>query len=121
MSTATATANPTISKTGSAIISGGMNCTWKTANGTSSTLTITNQSTANTLNFAITGAPASGILVQCNGVVYPVLNGFFQLPPNSPSASLQAQGDMLGTIVTITNNTNTQNNANASIVANTAS
>ncbi|MDY8137736.1 hypothetical protein [Aquimarina sp. 2201CG5-10] len=119
MSNATSTQNPVINQQGSAAIDSGQFATWNTANGSTSTLTISNSSRANTLSLGITGAPTTGIIVQVNGVSQPTLNNFYQIPPNTPSYTIQAQGDFAGTIVTITNNTNAQNDATAQIQAQT--
>lgn len=119
MSNATSTTvqNPVINESGSASINSGQNATWNTANGSASSLTITNTSRANTLTLGITGAPTEGIIVQVNGVVQPTLNNFYTIPPNSPSYNILAQGDFKGAIITIMNNTNAQNDATAQIQA----
>ena len=111
--------NPTIDKQGNVTILSPNYCTWKTANGSGSTLTIVNTSSANTLTIAIQGAPM-GLLVSLNGVAQTSLNGFFTLPPNTPTFSLQAVGDFLGQTVTITNSTNQSKNAGANIVCQTS-
>jgi hypothetical protein len=117
----TASQNPTINKSGTATFQAPYYCKWTTANGTSSTLTITNQSNANTMSLSISGAPNSGILVSVNGVAQDSLNGFYEIPPNQPTYRIQANGDFLGTLVTITNNTNTAKNASALVQVVTAS
>jgi hypothetical protein len=116
----TASQNPSINKSGTATFSAPNYCKWTTANGASSTLTITNQSTANTMSLSISGAP-DGILVSVNGVTQPSLNGFYEIPPNTPTYRIQANGNFLGTLVTITNNTNTAKNASALVQVVTAS
>lgn len=118
MSTSTTTQNPTIDEQGSASILSGQFCTWNTASGSTSTLTISNASRANTLTFTIAGAPSS---VQCylNNQVQTSANGLFNIPPNSPSFNLVVTGDFLGAQVTISNITNAQNDAEAAIQAQT--
>lgn len=112
--------NPEINQSGSASINSGQYCTWKTANGTSSTLNITNASLANNLTVAITGAPASGLTVQVNGAMVSSVDGIWTLPPNNPSMAIIATGNFLGTTVTITNITNVQNDAQAAIQCQTS-
>lgn len=110
-----ASQNPVINQSGTASILSGQYCTWSTANGQNSTLTIANSSRAHNLTIAITGAPGSGIMVQVNGQVQQVLNNIFTLPPNSSSFIIIATGNFGGTKVTITNITNAQNDAQAII------
>jgi hypothetical protein len=112
--------NPEINQSGSASIKSGQYCTWKTANGTSSTLNITNASLANNLTVAITGAPATGLIVQVNGNMQTSVDNIWTLPPNNPSMSIIATGNFLGTTVTITNITNAQNDAEAAIQCQTS-
>jgi hypothetical protein len=116
----TASQNPSINKAGTATFQSPNYCKWTTANGTVSTLTVTNQSNANTLSLSISGAP-SGITVAVNGVSKDSLNGFYEIPPNTPTYRIQAVGDFLGQLVTITNNTNTAKNASVLVQAVTAS
>ncbi|XRE42335.1 hypothetical protein ACIVBQ_000539 [Tenacibaculum discolor] len=115
----TATQNPVINQQGSASIDSGQYATWNTANGSTSTLTVSNPSRANTLSLGITGAPDNGIIVQVNGESKSTLNNFYEIPPNTPSYVIKAQGNFGGKIVTITNNTNAQNDATAEIQAQT--
>lgn len=111
--------NPTINKSGEASINSGQFCIWETASGSVSSLTINNSSRANTLSIGITGAPTDGIIVSVNGESQSSLNGFFELPPNTPTYVIKAQGDFKGQNVTIMNNTNSQNDATAEIQAQT--
>jgi len=113
----TATQNPVINQQGSAAIDSGQFATWNTANGSQSTLTITNSSRANTLTFTIAGAPA-GVTCYDNGATKPA-NGLFNIPPNSPSYSVVCNGDFAGSQVTVSNITNAQNDATAEIQAQT--
>ena len=110
--------NPVINQAGTAQISGGQFCTWFTANGSNSNITITNSSRANTLKFAVTGIPA-GVIAQLDGKPLSDPNGFFEISPNSPNDAYQAIGDFKGATVTITNVTNTANDATAQITAQT--
>ena len=110
-----ASQNPTINQNGTASISSGQYCTWNTANGSSSTITIANSSRANNLIIAITGAPGSGLIVQVNGQLVPTLDNIFTLPPNTPSFTVIGTGNFGGSTVTITNITNAQNDAQAAI------
>ena len=110
-----ASQNPVINQNGTASILSGQYCTWSSANGRNSTLTIANSNRKNNLIIAITGAPGSGIMVQVNGQVQQVLNSIFTLPPNSPSFTIIATGNFGGKKVTITNITNTQSDAQATI------
>ncbi|HCN51501.1 MAG TPA: hypothetical protein DIT10_20845 [Chryseobacterium sp.] len=107
--------NPEINQNGSASINSGQYCIWKTANGSSSTLNITNASRANNLIIAITGAPSTGLIVQVNGTLQPSVDNIWTLPPNSPSMAVIATGNFGGSTVTITNITNAQNDAEAAI------
>jgi len=107
--------NPTINQNGAASITSGQNCLWNTANGSGSTITITNSSRANNLVVVVQGAPGSGIIVQVNGTLQPSLDNIFTLPPNSPSFAVIGTGDFRGSQVTITNITNIQNDAAAAI------
>ncbi|CAM1350930.1 MULTISPECIES: hypothetical protein [Tenacibaculum] len=113
----TATQNPVINQQGSAAIDSGQFATWNTANGSQSTLTITNSSRANTLTFTIAGAPA-GVNCYDNGATKPA-NGLFNIPPNSPSYSVVCNGNFAGAQVTVSNITNAQNDATAEIQAQT--
>jgi len=117
MSSLTETKNPVINQQGSASITSGQFATWNTANGSASTLTITNSSRANTLTFTIAGAPA-GVNCYDNGATKP-MNGLFTIPPNSPSYQVIGVGDFSGVQVTISNVTNAQNDASAEIQAQT--
>ncbi|MBQ4819264.1 hypothetical protein [Aquimarina sp. MMG016] len=117
MSNATSTQNPVINEQGSASIDSGQFATWNTANGSASTITITNPSRANTLTFTITGAP-DGVHCFDNGVSKPI-NSLFNIPPNSPSYSVVGNGDFKGAVVTVSNITNAQNDAPAQIQAQT--
>lgn len=112
-----ASQNPVINQNGTASITSGQYCTWKTANGRNSTLSIANASRANNLIIAITGAPSSGITVQVGNQMQQALNNIFTLPPNSPTYTIIATGNFVGTTLTITNITNKQNDATASIQA----
>jgi hypothetical protein len=107
--------NPTINQSGSASIQSGQFCTWTTANGSNSTLSIANSSRANNLIVAIQGAPATGLIVQVNGVAQSTVDGIWTLPPNSPAMVIMATGNFTGSTVTITNITNAQNDAAAAI------
>jgi len=107
--------NPEINQSGSASINSGQYCTWSTANGSSSSLNITNASRANNLIIAITGAPSTGLIVQVNGAIQPSVDNIWTLPPNSPSMAVIATGNFGGSTVTITNITNAQNDAEAAI------
>jgi hypothetical protein len=110
-----ASQNPVINQNGTAFISSGQYCTWSTANGRNSTLTIANPSQANNLMIAIMGAPASGITIQVGNQVQQTLNNIFTLPPNSPTFIFMATGNFGGARVTISNITNKQNDAQAAI------
>lgn len=110
-----ASQNPVINQSGSASITSGQFCTWNTANGSSSTLNIANASRANNLIVAITGAPATGLIVQVNGVMQTSVDNIWTLPPNSPAMVIIATGNFNGSTVTITNITNAQNDAEAAI------
>lgn len=112
--------NPTINQSGSASINSGQFCTWNTANGSQSTVTVANTSRANNCIIAITGAPATGLIVQVNGqLVTTSLDNIYTLPPNSPAYTVMATGNFGGSTVTITNITNAQNDAQAAIQAQT--
>lgn len=110
-----ASQNPVINQNGGASINSGQYCTWKTANGKRSTISIANASRANMLKIAISGAPSSGIVIQVNGAVVSSLNNMFTLQPNSPYSTIEASGDFKGASVTITNITNSQMDATAAI------
>ncbi|MEW6574739.1 MAG: hypothetical protein AB1408_00125 [Pseudomonadota bacterium] len=110
-----ASQNPVINQAGSAIISSSQYCTWNTASGRNSILTIVNSSRTNNLTIAITNAPSSGITVQLNGQVQQTLNNIFTLPPNSPSYEIVATGNFGSRMITITNITNMLADASASI------
>jgi hypothetical protein len=114
-SRAFAAMNPVINRNGTASILSGQYCTWITAQGGSSTISIGNSSRANKLTIAISGAPGSGITVQFNGQIQPALNNIFTLPPNSPTSTIIATGNFGGTTLTITNITNKMNDAAANI------
>ena len=113
----TSTQNPVIGPTGSATINSGQEATWETKSGSTGTLTINNPDRGNTLSIAITGAPSTGIIVQAGDKNPPTLNGFYEIPPNTPSFVVKAVGDFLGQNVKIINNTNPQNDAPANIQA----
>ncbi|HCA09402.1 hypothetical protein [Chryseobacterium sp.] len=115
-----ASQNPVINQSGNASIKSGQFCTWNTANGTNSTITIANSSRSNVLKFAISGAPGSGISVEDAGNPRQMLDGIYSLKPNSPNIVLTAFGDFVGSTVTITNITNAQNDAEASIQCQTS-
>ncbi len=110
-----ASPNPVINQNGTASITSGQNCIWNTANGSSSTITVSNASRANNLVIAITGAPATGIIASLNGQLQQTLDNIFTLPPNSPSFTVIGTGNFTGSQVTITNITNIQNDATAAI------
>lgn len=110
-----ASQNPVINQNGTASISSGQYCTWNTANGRNSTLTVANPSRANNLVIAIMGAPASGIMIQVGNQVQQTLNSIFTLPPNSATFIIMATGNFGGARVTISNITNKQNDAQATI------
>jgi hypothetical protein len=110
-----ASQNPVINQSGTASIVSGQHCTWMTANGRNSTISIANSSRANNLMIAISGAPGSGIIVEVNGQMQSALNNIFTLPPNSPTYTITAMGNFVGATVTITNITNSQHDANATI------
>lgn len=112
--------NPVINQSGSASINSGQYCTWNTANGTNSTITIANSSRSNVLKFAISGAPGSGITVDNAGQSTSPFDGIYSLKPNSPDIVVTAFGDFGGSTVTITNITNAQNDAEASIQCQTS-
>ncbi|MEM9023503.1 MAG: hypothetical protein AAGB22_07160, partial [Bacteroidota bacterium] len=111
--------DPDIEKAGQADVKAGKYCTWETASGSTSTVTITNSDAGNTLTISITGAPSSGITVSVDGESYDSLNGVFEIPPNTPSYSIIGTGDFLGQTVTITNITNEDKPAVAHVVAQT--
>jgi hypothetical protein len=111
----TAANNPVVKQNGIASIRSGQNCTWNTANGQISTISIVNSSKANVLSIVVAGAPISGITVQVNGKVQQTLNGIFTLPPNSPSYTVVATGNFGGAALMISNITNPQNDASAYI------
>jgi hypothetical protein len=112
----TASQNPTINQSGSASITSGQNCTWNTANGSQSTLTIANSSRANNLVITITGAPGTGIIVQVNGqAVQGSIDNIYTLPPNSPAYTVVGVGNFGGSTVTITNVNSIQSDAAAAI------
>lgn len=112
--------NPTINLSGQASITSGQYCTWNTANGSNSTLTVSNSSRANNCVIAITGAPATGLIVQVNGVlVSGSIDNIYTIPPNTPSFTIIGTGNYGGSTVTITNITNAQNDAAAAIQAQT--
>jgi len=113
-----ASQNPVIDQSGMADIDSGQFCTWETANGSSSTLTISNTSRANTAKIGVTGVP-SDVLAEFDGKPLDNPNGFFNLPPNSPDVVYRALGDFRGANVTIANMTNSQNDATAHIQAQT--
>lgn len=106
---------PVINQTGTATINSGLSCTWATANGRNSILTIVNSSRTNNLTIAITGAPSSGITVQVNGQVQQTLNNIFNLPPNAPNYAVVATGNFGSSTITIANITNKLADATASI------
>ncbi len=112
--------NPTINQSGSASIKSGQFCTWNTPNGANSTITIANSSRSNILKFAVSGAPASGIFVEDAGQSKPLFDGIYSLKPNSPNMVVTAFGDFGGSTVTITNITNAQNDAEATIQCQTS-
>ncbi|KXH84993.1 hypothetical protein [Chryseobacterium kwangjuense] len=112
--------NPVINQNGTASIKSGQFCTWNTANGTNSTITIANASRSNVLKFAISGAPGSGIIVDDAGNSRSAFDGVYSLKPNSPNIVVTAFGDFGGSTVTITNITNVQNDAEASIQCQTS-
>ena len=95
-----ATQNPTIQGTGSAEFPANVSCTWTTANGQTSFLTINNPG-PNTLTILISGAPA-GISVTGAGA----LDGKWTISPNQPTATIVAFGDFKGQTVTIFNISN---------------
>ncbi|MCT2562096.1 hypothetical protein [Chryseobacterium herbae] len=115
-----ASQNPVINQNGTASIKSGQFCTWNTANGTNSTITIANASRSNVLKFAISGAPGSGIIVDDAGNSRSVFDGVYSLKPNSPNVVVTAFGDFGGSTVTITNITNAQNDAEATIQCQTS-
>lgn len=115
-----ASQNPVINQSGSASITSGQFCTWNAANGQSSTITITNSSKVNNLIIAINGAPNSGIIVRLNGYVQSASNGIFTIKTSSSSSNFVATGDFMGETATITNITNSQNNATANIQCSTS-
>ncbi|NIF06607.1 hypothetical protein F3J23_14250 [Chryseobacterium sp. Tr-659] len=110
-----ASQNPTIDQSGTASITSNQYCTWNTANGTNSTITIANASRSNVLKFAISGAPGSGITVEDGTQSRTIFDGIYSLKPNSPNIVVTAFGDFGGSTVTITNITNSQNDAEAAI------
>lgn len=110
-----ASQNPVINQSGTASINSGQYCTWNTANGRNSTISIGNSSRANNLIIAITGAPGSGLIVQVGEQMQTTLNSIFTLPPNSPRYIIIATGNFGGSRLTITNITNQQHDANAYI------
>nr|WP_314497527.1 hypothetical protein [uncultured Chryseobacterium sp.] len=112
--------NPVINQNGSASIKSGQYCTWNTTNGTNSTITIANSSRSNVLKFAISGAPGSGIIVDDAGNSRSAFDGVYSLKPNSPNIVVTAFGDFGGSTVTITNITNAQNDAEATIQCQTS-
>ncbi|MCT2409158.1 hypothetical protein NZD88_16545 [Chryseobacterium antibioticum] len=115
-----ASQNPVINQNGTASIKSGQFCTWNTANGTNATITIANSSRSNVLKFAISGAPASGIIVDDPSQPRSVFDGVYSLKPNSPNVVVTAFGDFGGSTVTITNITNAQNDAEATIQCQTS-
>lgn len=106
---------PVINQTGTASINAGQYCTLMTASGKISKISVANSSRANNLVVAISGAPASGIVVSVNGQIQPALNNIFTLPPNSLNYIIIATGNFAGTLITISNITNKLNDATASI------
>jgi hypothetical protein len=111
--------NPVINQDGTASVSPGSHATWETANGSNSTLNITNASGANTMTLAISGAPGSGLIVTLNGESQSSLDNIFTLPPNSPAYALVAFGNFNGSTVTINNITNAGKPADATVTAQT--
>ncbi|PIF46504.1 hypothetical protein CLU96_3542 [Chryseobacterium sp. 52] len=112
--------NPVINQNGTSSIKSGQFCTWNTANGTNATITIANSSRSNVLKFAISGAPGSGIIVDDAGQSRSTFDGVYSLKPNSPNIVVTAFGDFGGSTVTITNITNVQNDAEATIQCQTS-
>lgn len=113
--------NPTINQNGQADIKSGQFCTWNTANGSMSTITVSNTSRANNCIIAITGAPGSGLIVSVNGVMQTSsIDNIYTIPPNTPSYTIVGVGNFGGSVVTVTNITNAQNDATANIQAQTA-
>ena len=119
MSTVTTTGNPTINVSGTAEIAAGQNCAWTTNSDGNATMSITNTSRSNQCKLSISGAP-SDATVTVNGGSSEAMNGIFTIPSNSPNYSIDCFGDYGGSIITITNITNSQNDATANIACNKA-
>lgn len=104
--------NPVIDKAGTAQFGAPFFCTWKTANGQPSTVTITNPG-PNTLTVSVSGAPDG--IKGSNGKP---LNGVWSIPPNCPTCQVNAAGDFQGQTVTIFNTSNP--NTTCKVTAQTA-
>lgn len=104
--------NPVINTAGEATIDPSQFATWNTANGSASSLTITNPGQANTVTIVISGAPSTIVEVNTGKP----LNGVWNLRPNTPTDNVTALGDFTGAQVYILNNTNPNITASAHIV-----
>lgn len=104
--------NPVINKAGTAQFGAPFFCTWLTANGQPSTVTIANVG-PNTLTVSVSGAPQN--ILNSKGQP---LNGVYSIPPNCPTCQVNAQGDFQGQTVTIFNTSNP--NTTCSVTAQTA-
>lgn len=92
------TSNPVIQQSGSATFGKNNYCLWYTADGSTSSCTITNTGLANTLTIVVSGAPSS--IVCTDGSPF---NGQHTIPPNNPTMNITAVGNFAGTQVTIFN------------------
>lgn len=114
------TQTPVIHHSGKINLNPGEYCIWETANGTSSVLQLANQSSANEVHLAITGAPDSGIIVSVNNESHSGgLNGFYKIPANRPDYRIYATGDFKGQKITINNMTSSQKPAKLDVTAQT--
>lgn len=105
-------ANPVINRAGTANFGAPFFCTWNTANGQPSTVTISNAG-PNTLTVSVSGAPAN--ILNSKGAP---LNGIYSIPPNCPTCQVNAAGDFQGQTVTIFNTSNP--NTTCAVTAQTA-
>ena len=118
MSTVTTTGNPTINISGTAEIAAGQNCAWTTNSDGNATMSVTNISRENQCKLSISGAPSDATVTVSGSSE--AMNGIFTIPSNSPNYSIDCFGDYGGSIITITNITNSQNDATANIACNKA-
>lgn len=109
------TTNPLIDVSGATQVSAGQNCRWTTKSDGNATMTIINISKINQCRLSISGAPSSATVILNGGALVP-MNGIFSIPSNTPNYSIVCFGDFGGAIITITNITNSQNDATANIL-----